>query len=154
MYEILVNIQHGKMDSAYDQLHQLVEQDDPEAMFWFAKMIYEASILSRPRAIDYYKISANQGYPYSFYELSPKGKGCLLYFGDKVCKQENLDKAIKGFEQLAEQGDLRAQYFLLQQKQWDQSTKTREQYLNEVIRFAKAHYYQPLMDYIDPSFRS
>ncbi|MGT0150353.1 hypothetical protein ACT691_16585 [Vibrio metschnikovii] len=50
---------------------------------------------------------------------------------------------------LASKGDLRAQYFLLQQKQWEQSTKTREQYLNEVIRFAKAHYYQPLMDYID-----
>ncbi|MDE1327002.1 sel1 repeat family protein, partial [Vibrio aestuarianus] len=44
---------------------------------------------------------------------------------------------------------LRAQYFLLKQQQLDQSKETRAQYIQEVIRFSQAHYYQPLMDYVN-----
>ncbi|TXZ21613.1 sel1 repeat family protein, partial [Vibrio cholerae] len=46
-------------------------------------------------------------------------------------------------------GDLRAQYFLLQQQELDKSKETRAQYIQEVIRFSKNHYYQPLMDYVN-----
>ncbi|HHY0625601.1 TPA: sel1 repeat family protein, partial [Vibrio parahaemolyticus] len=65
-----------------------------------------------------------------------------------VCSEENFALALKGFEKLANEGDLRAQYFLLKQKSWDQSTETRAEYIREIIRFAEAHYYQPLMDYV------
>lgn len=149
MYEILVNIQHGDTKSAYEKLMILVDKNDYEAQFWVAKMIYQASVKSIPRAINLYELSANQGNPYAYYELSPLGKGCLAYFGERTCTEENLNKAIELFKPLAEQGDLRAQYFLLKQQQLDQSKETRAQYIQEVIRFAQAHYYQPLMDYVN-----
>lgn len=149
MYDILVNIQHGDTKSAYEKLMILVDKNDSEAPFWVAKMIYQASVKSIPRAINLYELSANQGNPYACYELSPLGKGCLAYFGKKTCTDENLNKAIELFKAVAEQGDLRAQYFLLKRQQLDQSKETRAQYIQEVIRFAQAHYYQPLMDYVN-----
>ncbi|WGK84094.1 sel1 repeat family protein [Vibrio aestuarianus] len=149
MYEILVNIQHGDTKSAYEKLMILVDKNDYEAQFWVAKMIYQASVKSIPRAINLYELSANQGNPYAYYELSPLGKGCLAYFGKKTCTEDNFTKAIELFKRLAKQGDLRAQYFLLKQQQLDQSKETRAQYIQEVIRFSQAHYYQPLMDYVN-----
>ncbi|MEF2506531.1 sel1 repeat family protein [Vibrio mimicus] len=149
LYDVLVNIQHGDTKSAYEKLMVLVDKNDYEAQFWVAKMIYQASSQSIARAINLYKQSSNQGNPYAYYELSPLGKGCLAYFGKKTCTDENLNKAIELFKSLAAQGDLRAQYFLLQQQELDQSKETRAQYIQEVIRFSQAHYYQPLMDYVN-----
>ncbi|MBY8086073.1 sel1 repeat family protein [Vibrio fluvialis] len=149
LYDILVNIQHGDTHSAYEKLMVLVDKNDYEAQFWVAKMIYQASSQSIARAIKLYKQSANQGNPYAYYELSPLGKGCLAYFGKKTCTDENFNKAIELFKSLAEKGDLRAQYFLLKQQELDQSKETRAQYIQEVIRFSQAHYYQPLMDYVN-----
>ncbi|EKO3903687.1 sel1 repeat family protein [Vibrio fluvialis] len=149
LYDILVNIQHGDTHSAYEKLMVLVDKNDYEAQFWVAKMIYQASSQSIARAIKLYKQSANQGNPYAYYELSPLGKGCLAYFGKKTCTDENFNKSIELFKSLAEKGDLRAQYFLLKQQELDQSKETRDQYIQEVIRFSQAHYYQPLMDYVN-----
>ncbi|WP_258526413.1 tetratricopeptide repeat protein [Vibrio tarriae] len=149
MYDILINIQHGDTKPAYEKLMVLVDKNDYEAQFWVAKMIYQASSQSIARAINLYKQSSNQGNPYAYYELSPLGKGCLAYFGKKTCTDENLNKAIELFKPLAAQGDLRAQYFLLQQQELDKSKETRAQYIHEVIRFSKNHYYQPLMDYVN-----
>lgn len=149
LYDILVNIQHGDTHSAYEKLMVLVDKNDYEAQFLVAKMIYQASSQSITRAIKLYKQSANQGNPYAYYELSPLGKGCLAYFGKKTCTDENLNKAIELFKPLAAQGDLRSQYFLLKQQKLDQSKETRAQYIQEVIRFSQAHYYQPLMDYVN-----
>ncbi|WP_417869191.1 tetratricopeptide repeat protein [Vibrio furnissii] len=149
LYDILVNIQHGDTHSAYEKLMVLVDKNDYEAQFLVAKMIYQASSQSIARAIKLYKQSANQGNPYAYYELSPLGKGCLAYFGKKTCTDENFNKAIEIFKPLAAQGDLRAQYFLLKQQELDQSKETRDQYIQEVIRFSQAHYYQPLMDYVN-----
>ncbi|RNE57417.1 tetratricopeptide repeat protein [Vibrio cholerae] len=149
MYDILVNIQHGDTKPAYEKLMVLVDKNDYEAQFWVAKMIYQASSQSIARAINLYKQSSNQGNPYAYYELSPLGKGCLAYFGKKTCTDENLNKATELFKPLAAQGDLRAQYFLLQQQELDKSKETRAQYIQEVIRFSQNHYYQPLMDYVN-----
>ncbi len=149
MYDILVNIQHGDTKLAYEKLMVLVDKNDYEAQFWVAKMIYQASSQSIARAINLYKQSSNQGNPYAYYELSPLGKGCLAYFGKKTCTDENLNKAVELFKPLAAQGDLRAQYFLLQQQELEKSKETRAQYIQEVIRFSQNHYYQPLMDYVN-----
>ncbi|WP_139299864.1 sel1 repeat family protein [Vibrio injensis] len=167
MYEILVNIQRGNWPLVEELLIPLVESEDPEAMVWYAR-IHINNINKRRDILLMLNQSLAKGNPHAYFRLSSQAFECLYYLksstlssdvaeslgiesvnGGRNCSDEYFNLAIKGFEQLAEQGDLRAQYFLLQQKQWDQSTKTREQYLNEVIRFAKAHYYQPLMDYID-----
>ncbi|HFI9399411.1 TPA: sel1 repeat family protein [Vibrio parahaemolyticus] len=70
-------------------------------------------------------------------------------YESKICSTENFAKAVEGFEKLAKQGDLLAQYFLLKQKEWDKSEETRADYIQEIIRFSEAHYYQPLMDYVE-----
>ncbi|EIA1590779.1 sel1 repeat family protein [Vibrio parahaemolyticus] len=107
-----------------------------------------------------------EGNPYAALELSEQGEFCHVYGKDSasnsllnmmgadtsytsdVCSEKYFTKAVKGFEKLAAEGDLRAQYFLLRQKHWDKSKETRADYIHEIIRFAEAHYYQPLMDYV------
>lgn len=148
LFQPLLNIQNGKMDIAYEQLSVLVEKDNVEAKFWLAKMIYQASIKSISRSIHLYNESANQGNPYAYYELSPLGNGCLDYFGKEVCTDENLNKAIDIFRDLARNGDLRSQYFLLKNDRVDKS-KNRDKYISEIIRFSEGHYYKPLMDYVN-----
>ncbi|MGV3003103.1 tetratricopeptide repeat protein, partial [Vibrio sp. E150_018] len=170
LYDILVNIQHGNNKEAYKYLEPLLDNKDPEAQFWYSKMIYMASVKSIPKSIRLYQEAAKAGNAYAQFELSPDSEGCLLYFGEKVCTQENLIKAIDMFKQQAKQGDLRAQYFLLKKLTQDGklvpvitenqlangnyyqlnfSKETRQHYIKEVIRFAENYYYQPLMDYVD-----
>ncbi|MDE1231743.1 sel1 repeat family protein [Vibrio aestuarianus] len=164
MYDILVNIQHGSIDS--EVLRPLISHGDTDAMVWYARInLY--SIQKRGEVVSLLKKSLLEGNPYAALELSEKGESCA-YLGNvtldqqvaesignkspseaNICNENNMNLAIKGFQQLAEQGDLRAQYFLLKQQQLDQSKETRAQYIQEVIRFAQAHYYQPLMDYVN-----
>ncbi|HGS4859507.1 sel1 repeat family protein [Vibrio cholerae] len=151
MYDILVNIQHGKHDIASSKLQSLIEGNDSDAMVWYAKLIYRASVNNRPKALSLYQKAMDDGNPYAYIMLSPGliSSGCVSYFGEKNCTLEHFNKATELFKHLAAQGDLRAQYFLLQQQELDKSKKTRAQYIQEVIRFSKKHYYQPLMDYVN-----
>ncbi|ENM3926912.1 sel1 repeat family protein [Vibrio cholerae] len=151
MYDILVNIQHGKHDIASNKLQSLIEGNDSDAMVWYAKLIYRASVNNRPKALSLYQKAMDDGNPYAYIMLSPGliSSGCVSYFGEKNCTLEHFNKAIELFKPLAAQGDLRAQYFLLQQQELDKSEETRAQYIQEVIRFSQAHYYQPLMDYVN-----
>lgn len=151
LYEILVNIQHGRHDIAANQLQDMIEENDSDAMVWYAKLIYRSSVNNIPKALSLYQKAMDDGNPYAYIMLSPGliSSGCVRYFGEKNCTLEHFNKAIELFKPLAAQGDLRAQYFLLKQQKLDQSKETREQYIQEVIRFSQAHYYQPLMDYVN-----
>ncbi|ENS4967842.1 sel1 repeat family protein [Vibrio fluvialis] len=151
MYEILVNIQHGRHDIAANQLQAMIEENDIDAMVWYAKLIYRSSVNNIPKALSLYQKAMDDGNPYAYIMLSPGliSSGCVRYFGEKNCTLEHFNKAIELFKPLAAQGDLRAQYFLLKQQNLDQSKETRDQYIQEVIRFSQAHYYQPLMDYVN-----
>lgn len=151
MYDILVNIQHGRHDSASNKLQALIDENDSDAMVWYAKLIYRSSINNRPKALSLYQTAMEDDNPYAYIMLSPGliSSGCARYFGEKNCTQEHFNRAIELFKPLAAQGDLRAQYFLLKQQELEQSKDTRVQYIQEVIRFSQAHYYQPLMDYVN-----
>lgn len=167
LYDTLVNIQHGRHDVAIKELEPLVEQGDAEAQFWMAKMIYRSSVKNIRPALNLYKKSAEQNNPFAYMMMSPGlvSSGCDAYFGERNCTMDNLGKAVELFKQRAQQGDLRAQYFLLgilkpdgsyvedgtyaQKFHLTESAETRQQYLKDVIRFAEHHYYQPLMDYIN-----
>ncbi|HCH01935.1 MAG TPA: hypothetical protein DEV85_08615, partial [Vibrio sp.] len=46
LYDILVNIQHGRHDVAIKQLKPLVDKGDADAQFWYAKMIFRSSVKS------------------------------------------------------------------------------------------------------------
>lgn len=151
LYEILVNIQHGRHDIAANQLQDMIEENDIDAMVWYAKLIYRSSVNNIPKALSLYQKAMDDGNPYAYIMLSPGliSSGCVRYFGEKNCTLEHFNKAIELFKPLAAQGDLRAQYFLLKQQELDQSKETRAQYIQEVIRFSQNHYYQPLMDYVN-----
>ncbi|MCE7626293.1 sel1 repeat family protein [Vibrio fluvialis] len=151
LYEILVNIQHGRHDIAANKLQDMIEENDIDAMVWYAKLIYRSSVNNIPKALSLYQKAMDDGNPYAYIMLSPGliSSGCVRYFGEKNCTLENFNKAIELFKPLAAQGDLRAQYFLLKQQELEQSKETRAQYIQEVIRFSQNHYYQPLMDYVN-----
>lgn len=164
MYDYLIRLQHGSVNP--EILRPLIVQGDTDAMVWYAR-IKLTSIQKRGEVISLLQKSLLEGNPYAALELSDKGESCA-YLGNikldqqvaeslghtssseaNVCNKNNINLAIEGFQKLAAQGDLRAQYFLLKQQQLDQSKETRAQYIQEVIRFAQAHYYQPLMDYVN-----
>lgn len=164
MYDYLIRLQHGSVNP--EILRPLIEQGDTDAMVWYAR-INLMSIQKRGEVISLLQKSLLEGNPYAALELSEKGESCA-YLGNvkldqqvaellgnkssseaNICNEDNINLAIKGFQQLAAQGDLRAQYFLLKQQELDQSKETRAQYIQEVIRFSQAHYYQPLMDYVN-----
>jgi len=151
MYDILVNIQHGRHDLASNKLQALIDENDSDAMVWYAKLIYRSSINNRPKALSLYQTAMEDDNPYAYIMLSPGliSSGCVSYFGEKNCTLEHFNKSIELFKPLAAQGDLRAQYFLLKQQELEQSKDNRVQYIQEVIRFSQAHYYQPLMDYVN-----
>ncbi len=164
MYEFLKYLQHG---SGRNRLIQpLVDSGDSEAMLWFARLNLGNTEI-RGTVLRLMLDAMQAGNPYAALELSEGSESCRYYFGknsagnklaemvgmrasneSEVCSEDNFALALKGFEELAKKGDLRAQYFLLKQKNWDLSTETRAEYIQEIIRFAEAHYYQPLMDYV------
>ncbi|EJG0960642.1 sel1 repeat family protein [Vibrio parahaemolyticus] len=164
MYEFLASLQHGSGGGNF--LEPLLSNNDPEAMLWEGRLILPV-MRHRGRAYKLIHDSMLAGNPYAALELSEGSESCTYYFGrdsvgselaemagldspgdSDVCSKDNFTKAVKGFEKLAAEGDLRAQYFLLKQKHWDKSKETRADYIHEIIRFAEAHYYQPLMDYV------
>ncbi|EKO3994012.1 sel1 repeat family protein [Vibrio fluvialis] len=166
MYEILVNIQHGQWDVAESGLLSLIDEGNPDAMLWYARMLLLDNYKRREVTNLIFK-SLTLGNPYAALAIAKNSHACA-YLGTgsldsqvvqslgisdqnsaQLCTDDNFQKAIELFKPLAAQGDLRAQYFLLKQQELDQSKETRAQYIQEVIRFSQAHYYQPLMDYVN-----
>ncbi|GHY94323.1 sel1 repeat family protein [Vibrio cholerae] len=166
MYDFLLSLQRGSTNN--HDLKPLINEGNTDAMVWYARLMM-MYIDERNYSRELLQRAFFEGNPYAALELSDIGESCF-YLGKltlhrqvaeslnlessadsqlNVCAKENRQIAIKGFEQLAEQGDLRAQYFLLQQQELDKSKETRAQYIQEVIRFSQNHYYQPLMDYVN-----
>ncbi|OOE35462.1 hypothetical protein BZG05_05360 [Salinivibrio kushneri] len=169
MYEVLLDLQRGIPwdDQIQQRFSKLMSEGNEHAMIIKArsgllnieKRSYWTSVLTD---------LMEKGNPYAAYWLSSKSNICHMYLGsrnlgnkvakdlgldtsyeNKYCTEEIYQKAVEGFKKLAAQGDLRAQYFLLKDKGLDKSVEKREEYIKEVIRFAEAHYYKPLMDYTD-----
>ncbi|BEI25145.1 hypothetical protein KKIDH5335_34770 [Vibrio fluvialis] len=166
MYEILVNIQHGQWDVAEGGLLSLIDEGNPDAMLWYARMLLLDNN-KRREVINLIFKSLTLGNPYAALAIAKNSHACA-YLGTgsldsqvaqslgisdpnsaQLCTDDNFQKAIELFKPLSEKGDLRAQYFLLKQQELDQSKETRAQYIQEVIRFSQNHYYQPLMDYVN-----
>ncbi|EJE8676153.1 sel1 repeat family protein [Vibrio parahaemolyticus] len=164
MYEFLVGLQHGMVHK--ETYEPLIQNGDSESKLWYARLsMYDTPIVGQ--VYKWISEAMLEGNPYAALELSEQGEFCNVYGKDSasnsllnmmgadtsytsdVCSEKYFTKAVKGFEKLAAEGDLRAQYFLLKQKHWDKSKETRADYIHEIIRFAEAHYYQPLMDYVD-----
>ncbi|WP_234497996.1 sel1 repeat family protein [Vibrio maritimus] len=162
LYRFFVQLQHGRVK---EEVYEPLKGGDSESKLWYAKLSLPYNEL-RGEVYQFLTESMQAGNPYAALELSEQGEFCQRYgkgsarsklfnkmglstiYESDVCDEAYFELAVEGFEKLAQQGDLRAQYFFLKQKNWDQSTETRAEYIQEIIRFAEAHYYQPLMDYV------
>ncbi|ENM3858416.1 sel1 repeat family protein, partial [Vibrio cholerae] len=145
MYNILVNIQHGKWDVAEGGLLSLIDEGNPDAMLWYARMLLLDNNKRREVTNLIFK-SLTSGNPYAALAIAKNSHACA-YLGAgsldsqvaqslgisdpnsaQLCTDDNFQKAIELFKPLAAQGDLRAQYFLLQQQELENSKETRAQY--------------------------
>ncbi|EGU30199.1 hypothetical protein, partial [Vibrio scophthalmi] len=167
LYEFLMKLQHG---TGYgDLLEPLIEQGNTDAMVWRAR-ISASNLELRPKILGLLYRAMQAGNPFAALALSNGGEECWLFgkgslssqvgqsigeeipTGIETCSEENWLTAQQGFKELAEKGDLRAQYYLLKRQHIDNPGETRESrdhHVNEVIRFAEEYYYQPLMDYVE-----
>ncbi|MGF1911825.1 hypothetical protein L4C38_20630 [Vibrio kasasachensis] len=166
MYEFLMELQHG---AGYEHLLEpLIEAGNTDAMVWMARMSSN-DVEMRGEVIALLGRAMEAGNPFAALALSDGGEECR-WFGKgslstrvgqsigidipehiETCSAENWYRAQQGFKELAEKGDLRAQYYLLQRQHIDNPDETRESrdhHIREIIRFAEGNYYQPLMDYI------
>jgi TPR repeat protein len=168
LYEYLMKLQHG---SGYPSLlRPLIEKENTDAMYWYA-LLKVTDIASHREVLQLLNKAASKGNADAALALSNVGETCR-YFSNSlnreiasslgiqtddiasndiapVCSPKNFELAEKLFEKRAENGDLRAQYFLLNWQNLQDSNETRPHYINEIIRFSEAHYYGPLMGYID-----
>ncbi|OOE32269.1 hypothetical protein BZG04_15545, partial [Salinivibrio kushneri] len=166
MYDLMLMLQRGDWSqTTWDEMDSLMKKGVENAKILYARTKID-EIYQRSEATSILTELMRKGNPYATYWLSNKSNLCLSYlssehFGNKVAKELGLDtsyenkyctegiyqKAVEGFKKLAAEGDLRAQYFLLKEKGLDKSVEKREEYIKEVILFAKSHYYKPLIDY-------
>ncbi len=167
LYDLILHVQHGRWDEDEDERWlDLIKQGNTQAMIWYGRVL-TVGLQQRGQGYQLIRNAMLKGDPYAALWLSDRSQECLDDLGadspnnklaemaglstssdSDICTKENFAKAVEGFETLAKQGDLRAQYFLLKQKEWDKSEDTRADYIREIIRFSEAHYYQPLMDYV------
>ncbi|ODS10575.1 hypothetical protein [Vibrio scophthalmi] len=169
LFMFLSQMQRNRAD--FRLLELLIEQGDTDAMVWWS-MINVGNIELRNLVLERFYRAMSAGNPYAALQLSDAGEACQ-WLGQrslssraaidigvkpkkefKVCSKEYWDLAVEGFKKQADQGDLRAQYFLLFSVRPGQpkpklATMLREDYINEIIRFSNQHYYKPLMDYVD-----
>ncbi|EIO4563423.1 sel1 repeat family protein [Vibrio parahaemolyticus] len=166
LYDLILHAQHGRWDDEDERWLDLIKKGNTQAMIWYGRVL-TVGLQQRGQGYQLIRNAMLKGDPYAALWLSDRSQECLDDLGanspnnklaemaglsassnSDICTKENFTKAVEGFERLAKQGDLRAQYFLLKQKEWDKSEETRADYIREIIRFSEAHYYQPLMDYV------
>ncbi|WP_077661638.1 hypothetical protein [Salinivibrio sp. MA351] len=177
MYDVLLDLQRGTPWSKEeeDRFNRLIEKGNADATILYSRLTLN-DIEEKSVAVSRLAKLMSDGNPYAAYWLSNRSYRCRAHLGssslsnkvakdlgldtsyeNKYCTEEIYQKAVEGFKKLAAQGDLRAQYFLLKDQGLDKSIEKREEYIKEVIRFAEAHYYKPLMDYtstlMEPSHR-
>jgi len=169
MYDVLLDLQRGTPWSKEeeDRFNRLIEKGNAYATILLSRLRMN-DISKKSIAVSRLAKLMSDGNPYAAYWLSNRSYRCRAHLGssslsnkvakdlgldtsyeNKYCTEEIYQKAVEGFKKLAAQGDLRDQYFLLKDKGLDKSVEKREEYIKEVIRFADAHYYKPLMDYTD-----
>ncbi|WP_434996545.1 hypothetical protein ACRZ5S_07560 [Vibrio scophthalmi] len=166
LYDFLMKLQQGR--GTIDPLKPLIEKGNTDAMVWMART-NSNDLEMRGEVLGLLYQAMQAGNPFAALALSNGGEECWLFgkgalssrvsqsigveIPDNIetCSQENWLTAQQGFKELAEKGDLRAQYYLLKRQHIENPHETRESrdhYIKEIIRYSEGYYFQPLMDYI------
>ncbi|ASA55649.1 tetratricopeptide repeat protein [Vibrio gazogenes] len=143
LYEPLLYIQRHRQGKAEDLLKPLVEQGNPDAMYWLAHITYDDSYYSSGPAAKLFQKSAALGNPYAALRLDINDHECQMFMGG-YCDKKWGELGRKLLQERAEQGDKKAAYYLLQYDE-NSSEEVHKKLEKLVTENAKNHYYQPLM---------
>ncbi|SHF47134.1 tetratricopeptide repeat protein [Vibrio gazogenes] len=143
LYEPLLYIQRHRQGKAEELLKPLVEQGNPDAMYWLAQITYDDSYYSSGPAAKLFQKSAELGNPYAALRLDINDRECQMFMGG-YCDKKWGELGRKLLQERAEQGDKKAAYYLLQYDE-NSSEEVHKKLEKLVTENAKNHYYQPLM---------
>lgn len=112
LYPIMIDIRYKKYDEAMAKLEPYAEQGDAKALFWYGYMKQSNWGRDRFGAYRWYEKSIGGRNPYSMFKLSGEdGTGYVCEVNGWECPEENLDKALERWKELADKGDARAEYY-------------------------------------------
>ncbi|SHF47250.1 tetratricopeptide repeat protein [Vibrio gazogenes] len=146
LYEPLLYIQRHRQGKAEELLKPLVEQGNPDAMYWLAQITYDDSYYSSGPAAKLFQKSAELGNPYAALRLDSNNRECQMFMSG-YCDQKWGKLGRKLLQERAAQGDKKAEYYLLQYDE-NSSEEVHKELERLVTENAKNHYYQPLMNLI------
>ena len=141
LYLPVLAIQRKRWDLAIPLLEKLVDNNDPDAMYWLAS-ISGGSIFSGEKMANLFKKSAILGNPFSALRLDINSDDCNSYLRG-YCDEKWGVKAREILRDRAEKGDYKAKYYL---QVLNKSKNIKD--LDLAIKNAKNNYYYPLYDYL------
>lgn len=112
LYSIMIDIRHKKYEAAMRKLEPFVQQNDPQALFWYGYMKQQNHGRDRYGAYQWYEKAAELGNPYAMFKLSnAEGTDTVCDANGWDCSDENLERAINRWRELADKGDAAAKYW-------------------------------------------
>lgn len=112
LYPIMIDIRHKKYDEAMEKLESYAEKGDAKALFWYGYMKQQNHGRDRYSAYEWYAKAAQLGNPYAMFKLSnAEGTDTVCEANGWNCSDENLERAINRWSELASKGDIAAEYW-------------------------------------------
>jgi len=152
LYPIMIDIRYKRYDEAMAKLEPYALKGDATALFWYGYMKQENFGRDRYDAYRWYEQSIEGDNPYSMFRLSAGASSRVCEANGWECPDENLDKAVERWKALAEDGDVRAEYY---HWYYDRSSiqviydrRLSDNYTEMVIKTANKGYYRPLVETI------
>ncbi|MDO6528102.1 hypothetical protein Q4519_20735 [Motilimonas sp. 1_MG-2023] len=113
--EGLALLQQDEIFLAIDAMQTEIDAEDPEALFWQARIYMSMGGMERFEIGRLLLRSAEQGYPWAMINLVESDYEHCRYFM-LPCDDKWLDKAIEKWQELAANGDGKAMYMLAKHK--------------------------------------
>lgn len=146
LYEPLIDYQNGRLDRAIPRLKSLSEDDNADAMYWYANHLMRVSVKSRLDGYKWFEKSAKLGNPYSAMMLDSSNETCRTYFGS-LCEASWGETSEQLLRKRAEQGDIRARYYLEKPKD-PFIRKNFPKWISLIEKAAKENFFSPVMELI------
>ncbi|WP_143169276.1 hypothetical protein [Vibrio quintilis] len=149
LYQPVLEIQRHRWDIAEKLLKPLVEKGNADAMFWLGDITYGSGLYSAGPAAKLFQQSAESGNPYAALRLDIDNSDCQRFMSG-YCNEKWGRLGRKILKQRAENGDVKAAYYLLKLDidVYSDSAEVHQKLEQLVTENAKQHYYQPLMNLI------
>lgn len=144
LYQALTEYQNHRLDLAIPKLQKLSEEGNVDAMYWYAEHLMKVSVKSRYAGYNWFEKSAKLGNPYSALKLDINSGDCQSYF-PTLCNKKWGKLAVESFKIRANQGDIRAKYYLERPTSFVRGDDFKN-WVSLVEESAKQNYFIPAMD--------